>query len=335
MYLGQCMQMQSDISHDSSSNKRNVVPFRQCKLTELLFSNSFPSNNTTTTSHHAPQQHRSPQKATMIVTADPLGDYNATSQILRYSALAREVTVPRVPSITQTIQIGTAHNATRPGTAQSSSGRMTPSATHALEEQLDNTLDEVARLTDKVDVLHLQLREERARRVQAEASWRAAEDNMLEVEASLREELYAEYEGRLEALQRRYKASWDEEADRKDEHWDRKVEILTKGIEVHEDDGEDEQQRGSAEQEGRIRDLEDENDRLRRQVGLLQREQQMRSPSKSHAASRVASGVSTLTPKASLPFRTVSRGNALPGARKQRVLGKKRWEVENDPFDSD
>jgi hypothetical protein len=35
----------------------------------------------------------------MIVTADPLGDFNATSQILRYSALAREVTVPRIPSI--------------------------------------------------------------------------------------------------------------------------------------------------------------------------------------------------------------------------------------------
>jgi len=39
----------------------------------------------------------------MIVTADPHGDFNATSQILRYSALAREITVPRIPSITQTI----------------------------------------------------------------------------------------------------------------------------------------------------------------------------------------------------------------------------------------
>ena len=37
----------------------------------------------------------------MIVTADPLGDYNATTQILRYSALAREVMVPRTPSLTQ------------------------------------------------------------------------------------------------------------------------------------------------------------------------------------------------------------------------------------------
>src|SRR5690606_4112554 len=67
-----------------------VVPFRQCKLTELLFTNSFPPPNST--------HRRNPQRAVMIVTADPLGDYNATSQILRYSALAREVTVPRAPS---------------------------------------------------------------------------------------------------------------------------------------------------------------------------------------------------------------------------------------------
>ena len=46
----------------------------------------------------------------MIVTADPHGDFNATSQILRYSALAREVTVPRIPSITETIlQANAAH----------------------------------------------------------------------------------------------------------------------------------------------------------------------------------------------------------------------------------
>lgn len=56
----------------------------------------------------------------MIVTADPHGDFNATSQILRYSALAREVTVPRVPSITQTIlaaAAATAAQAAQPGSS--------------------------------------------------------------------------------------------------------------------------------------------------------------------------------------------------------------------------
>lgn len=346
MYLGQCMQMQSDNSAVDSS-KRAIVPFRQCKLTELLFSNSFPSAHSHSSSHHHHALPRVPQKAIMVVTADPFGDYNATSQILRYSALAREVTVPRVPSATGAIQLGTTtiRHATdaaaapaRPPTAQSASGRITPSAAQALEEQLDNTLGEVARLGEQLDVLHLRLRDERARRVAAEASWRAAEENMVEVEAGLREELYAEYEGRLEALQRRYKASWDEEADRKDECWDRKVEILTKGIAVHEDDDEEEGE-GRAAAAERIAELEDENDALRRQVEALRRDQQARSPSKTHRqVGRLASGPGAvqLTPKASLPLRTPSRGNAvLPGARKQRVLKAKRWEVENDPFDSE
>ncbi|KAK0662168.1 Kinesin-like motor protein 9 [Lasiodiplodia hormozganensis] len=352
MYLGQCMQMQSDISAEGG-NKRNVVPFRQCKLTELLFSNSFPS---TASSHHHNNSHRSPQKAIMVVTADPLGDYNATSQILRYSALAREVTVPRVPSLTSTMQLGThtqqQHH--RPGT--SNSGRMTPSVVAALEEQLDNTLTEVTRLAEQLDVLHVQLRDERDRRRQAERGWRAAEDNMVEAEAALREELYAEYEDRLEQLQRRYKASWDEEADRCEEHWDRKVEILTKGIQVHEDEGDDDDDdeggpvvAGSSREQDRerIAELEDENAALRRQVEMLRREQQLRSPSKSYrsasgntrlgAAAAPSTGVA-LTPKVQLPLRAPSKGaNMLPGVRKQRVLGKKRWGIENDsdPFDSD
>lgn len=120
MYLGQCLQMQSDaIAKDNSQNgsKPSLVPFRQCKLTELLFSNSFPSYSSSSTSSAG--RHRTPQKAVMLVTADPLGDYNATSQILRYSALAREVTVPRIPSISQTIA-STGSGGQRPPSSASS-----------------------------------------------------------------------------------------------------------------------------------------------------------------------------------------------------------------------
>ncbi|KAK4163157.1 P-loop containing nucleoside triphosphate hydrolase protein [Cladorrhinum sp. PSN259] len=138
MYLGQCLQMQSDaITKDSSSsnnnnnNKPNVVPFRQCKLTELLFSNSFPSvSSGSSSATAAARHHRNPQKAVMVVTADPLGDYNSTSQILRYSALAREVTVPRIPSISQTIQSGTApHQPQRPPTSSSTGSSSVESPT--------------------------------------------------------------------------------------------------------------------------------------------------------------------------------------------------------------
>ncbi|KAF2145190.1 uncharacterized protein K452DRAFT_356487 [Aplosporella prunicola CBS 121167] len=295
MYLGQCMQMQSD---NQEGNKRNIVPFRQCKLTELLFSNSFPSQN----QHHHGSHHRSPQKAIMIVTADPVGDYNATSQILRYSALAREVTVPRIHSVSSTIQTGPTamhSHSQRPGT--SASGRATPSAGAAsyiarMEDELDTALGEVARLSEGLEVAQVQLQEEAARRQAAEASWRAAEANMLALEQELRDELYAEYEARIEKLQRQYKASWDEEADKNDERLDRKIELLARGISIYEDP-EDKGEEVVSGEDGRVRALEDENAALRRKVEMLERDAQTRSPTK-----------------------------------KQRVLKTRKWGIENDPI---
>lgn len=358
MYLGQCMQMQSDNGADST-NKRNMVPFRQCKLTELLFSNSFPSQNAT---HHRPNTPaRSPQKAIMLVTADPLGDYNATSQILRYSALAREVTVPRAPSISHTIQLGPTPSS-RPTTAQSNhtttnGGRQTPSP--AALEQISALEDQIATLSSQLEITNHHLTTERHRRLDAESAWRTASAALAETETALREELYAEYETRLEALQNRYRASWTEEAERVGEAWDRKVEILMTqqgaAVEVCEDRDDD----------NRVEELERENEGLRREVERLRRETQQRSPSKSTMMGRGGGGemgtaAAVLTPRPPgvqqplqlRPLRTPSRAvNAMPPppplatagdekaatARRQRVFGKakKRWEVENDPFESD
>ncbi|KAF2501209.1 kinesin family protein-like protein [Lophium mytilinum] len=262
MYLGQCMQMQND---NQEGNKQNIVPFRQCKLTELLFSNSFPS----ATSHHHQQNssHRNPQKAIMIVTADPVGDFNATSQILRYSALAREITVPRIPSVSSTILSGT----TAGGKSTLSSGRSSPTVSW---EELEQATQEVARLTEEADILAMQLDDERERRLHAEECWRAAEERMTALEQEIRDECFAEMEERMDAERRRWKGAWDEEADRADEHFDRKIEVLVKGIEVHEDE------EGEAEGEVRVDELERENEGLKRKLELLEREVQGRSPSK-------------------------------------------------------
>ncbi|OCK83362.1 kinesin [Lepidopterella palustris CBS 459.81] len=265
MYLGQCMQMQSD---NQEGNKQNIVPFRQCKLTELLFSNSFPSPSTTASHHHNHHHHphRNPQKAIMIVTADPVGDFNATSQILRYSALAREVTVPRIPSVTSTILSGTTAIG---GKSQLASGRNSPSVPY---EELEQATQEIARLCEEVDVLALRLAEETARRKAAEASWRAAEEHMLEVEQNVRDDCFAEMEMRIEAERRRWKGAWDEEADRNDEHLDRKIEVLVQGIQVYEDPAPSESER--------VEELERENEALKRKVELLEREVQCKSPVK-------------------------------------------------------
>lgn len=279
MYLGQCMQMQSDAQdgnkvrrarhafqfpHMLTHPKQTIVPFRQCKLTELLFSNSFPSAS----SHQHAHYHGNPQKAIMIVTADATGDFNATSQILRYSALAREITVPRIPSTASTILAGALTNP-RHGTA---SGHASPSFA---TEELEHANQEIARLTEDVEILTLHLAEERSRREAAEACWKAAEERMLEVEQEIRDELAEEYEMRMEAERRRWKGAWDEEADRNDEHLDRKLEILARGMEevkVFED--------AEPEGEDRLRLLEEENARLREKIEMMEREKQLQSPTK-------------------------------------------------------
>lgn len=184
-----------------------IVPFRQCKLTELLFSNSFPSSSHHPTQNHS-HQHRNAQQAIMIVTADPLGDFNATSQILRYSALAREVTVPRIPSVTSTILSGTTAAASKSHTA---SGRTSPSTVHADEAALEAAHSEIARLNGDLEILNVRLDEEQGRRREAEEEWQKAEDRAEETEVQIREECWQEMERRTEEERRRWMNAWGEE----------------------------------------------------------------------------------------------------------------------------
>lgn len=156
----------------------------------------------------------------MIVTADAHGDFNATSQILRYSALAREVTVPRVPSVTSTILNAPSTN--------HYNGRSSPTTAAASLAELEAAAVEIDRLNEEVSVLSLRLKEETARRQAAESSWRAAEARMEDVEAEVRETVYAEFEAVLAREQVRWRVAWEDEAGRKEEMWDAKVDILTR-----------------------------------------------------------------------------------------------------------
>ena len=227
MYLGQCMQLQADQAQGLTN--ANVVPFRQCKLTELLFSNSLGA-----TGGKDGVSKKAPQKAVMIVTADPLGDYNATSQILRYSALAREVTVPRVPSVTSQIASAPVMPSNLHGHP---TGRATPSNnTAAVQEELEQALATIASLRSELEVSQLLLQEETQRRQEAEASWKVAETRIEEVEAEVREEMCEEFESRLALEQRRWRAARDAEMDAQDLHLDRKLEVLTQGMTIYEDE---------------------------------------------------------------------------------------------------
>jgi hypothetical protein len=254
------MQMQAD---NANSSTPSVVPFRQCKLTELLFSNSFT---------HTPNNtggHSKPQKSVMVVTADPLGDFNATSQILRYSALAREVTVPRVPSITNTILAGTA-----------APPRKSDNASSALQEELEHALAAIASLRADLEVTQMRLDEETRRRQEAEVSWQAAEDRMYEIEAEVREEIWSEMEAQMALEQRRWRAARDEELDRNDEHMDRKLDLMARGIDMYKSPSDDKENAG-ANDDGRVAELEDEVGMLKERLAANEREKEsQRSPSK-------------------------------------------------------
>lgn len=145
----------------------------------------------------------------MIVTADPLGDFNATSQILRYSALAREVTVPRIPSVTSTIMSGSASGV--PKSYVTASGRTSPNAAHKEDAVVEMAFSEVARLNEEIEILNVKLHEEEGRRREAEEEWQKAEDRAEDIERAVREECWEDMERRLKEEHRRWMNALGEE----------------------------------------------------------------------------------------------------------------------------
>lgn len=211
----------------------------------------------------------------MIVTADPRGDFNATSQILRYSALAREVTVPRIPSTTSTIitgstAVGTA-NSSRPNTAMSSG------SDHARPTGLPESSEELLRLSEEIAILQCHLEEEMRRRQEAEESWTRMEEKLEQTEAEVREECWTEFEERLRVEQQRWTAAWDEERERNEGHLDRKLELCMQGVRIYED----EDVAPASGHSDRVEELERENEMLRAKLESAEREKtSMRTPSR-------------------------------------------------------
>ncbi|KAJ8132282.1 hypothetical protein O1611_g1342 [Lasiodiplodia mahajangana] len=352
MYLGQCLQMQTDLNSNNNA-KPNLRLFRQCKLTELLFTNSFPSAAVA----HSAAHRRTPQKAVMIVTADPFGDFNATSQILRYSALAREVTVPRIPSITSTI-LSNGHGASQfqqPESRTLSSSPVGspvehhrpvfhPSATHSRtfspvsdteRGTMENAALEIARMADMIEQLNVELARESEARMTAEAHLMSMEDRIMDIEQEIREECYVDFEQRLAMEMNRWKASLSLEQERGEEHWDRKVEVLARSVGVvvtapsDEDDVENEDKENIL-----IENLEQENERLRREVTILKRELSGRTPSKRAPLQERGDLPSTKGEISSLggKMEQLRVSNGSP-TKKVRKLPQK-WEnmVDDDPF---
>lgn len=353
MYLGQCLQMQTDLNNNNNA-KPNLRLFRQCKLTELLFTNSFPS----AAAAHSAAHRRAPQKAVMIVTADPFGDFNATSQILRYSALAREVTVPRIPSITSTMMASSNTSQFQQPERRTLSSSLNsepvephrpivfhPSGNHSRtfspisdtdRGTMENAALEIARMADIIDKLNVELAHESEARMAAEAHLMSMEDRIMDVEQEIREDCYADFEQRLAMEMNRWKASLALEQERGEEHWDRKVEVLARSVGVvvtspnDDDDLENEDKENVL-----IENLEQENERLRREVTILKRELGGRTPSKRAPLQERGDLPSTKGEVSSLggKMEQLRVSNGSP-TKKVRKLPQKKWEsmADDDMF---
>ncbi|KAL7921825.1 kinesin [Trichoderma austrokoningii] len=341
MYLGQCLQAQSEAN---GSSKPSVIPYRQCKLTEILFTNSFAT--APTTYNHLPS--RNPQRGVMIITADPLGDFNATSQILRYSALAREVTVPRAPSFSGGMLSpggGNGHGTPRSfGNNGFGSVRSHFSPVTATDERVTMEIAalEIARMSDEIEQLRGEIDVQSEARIAAEAHLLSAEDRMIDIEAAIREECALEFEQRLAMELARFKASMQLEKERHEEHWDRKVDILERSLDSSTFDADFNKENVLVE------NLTQEVERLRRENTILRRDMSSRSPSKrkpleeredfSMAGAGADAAATTLKPKSDsvlslnrklerLKVGDGPRLHANPGSpKKVRRLVARRWE---------
>ncbi|GJC92889.1 kinesin-like protein [Colletotrichum higginsianum] len=166
------------------------------------------------------------------------------------------------------------------------------------------------------------------------------EDRLLELEQTVREDCMAEFDARFEMELARWKATLAAEQEKGEEHWDRKMELFEKGLGVTlaEDDNVGEDKENLL-----VEDLEDENERLRRENEILKRELAARSPTKrkplrerdDFGGPKAGAGpaVSNLGRKME-QLRVSNEAPATNGntgsPKKMRKLATKRWETVTD-----
>ena len=231
MMLGQCLASQQPGS-------ATQPPYRSSKLTEVLFSNTFTGI--------------SKQKAIILVTADPMGDYNPTLQVLKYSALAKEaiVSLPPPPRSIRTVSGST--------------------------ELLSDTEGPGGNSTVSKDAI---IRRLMAQLEETEGRWRDAEEQCLMIEQSVREEMADEMEARLEDARRAAMEARVQDAEWRDEFVDEKLDILRRDMEEELKVYEDEDASGTS-SSSRVDKLERENETLRQELAAMKRDRVNWSPTK-------------------------------------------------------
>jgi hypothetical protein len=191
---------------------------------------------------------------------------------------------------------------------------------------------EIARMSEEIDGLRSELLMEQERRLEVEAHLESCreetEQRVEEKEAEVREECYQHMEEHLEREMQRWKTTWALEQELGDEHLDRKLDILTRAAGF--DDKENESS-FNIEQ-----DLVDENERLRREVALLTRQLQLRSPSHKSArqAGRAGSPLQELTMSHDMEGLRISSSSSVntqgSPLKNVRQMTPRKWSILDD-----
>ncbi|EWC47222.1 hypothetical protein DRE_03341 [Drechslerella stenobrocha 248] len=267
MFLGQCLEISTQATVGEGGKPVAPagvkIPYRQSKLTELLFTNSY---------NPATQ----PQIASIIVTVDPAGDFNATSQMLKYSALAKSSVNRRPPmqvlngsrSVSTTSQASQASQISQGsglsgattlaiGTDDSGSSSGRPGS--AMSQDAANMIAELQR----------QLKEAEEGRKEMERKLAEANQRCLRVEQEVREEVTSDMELQMKLMQRKMLVKLEEGTEREEEHVDRKLDMLKRTLLVETNDENDRAR--DVEIEQYVRELEAENYALRTEVMSLKR----------------------------------------------------------------
>lgn len=226
MLLGQCLQKQRDREKTTNTptTANSIIDssiFRNCKLTQLLLSNTFLPKN---------QDHE--QKTQILVTVDPYSDFNSSAQILRYSALARTISVP--------------NNNTRVVSSSSNNS----STTLAEEEDSTRSFSSTTEYEDESNSVLLD-RIQQLEKIATEAT-----EKCLTIEEETRQEMAVEMEKQIQELESQYLDRIDDDLDRNQNVTDKKIDILTKSI----------RQEERAKVQTEMERLIKENDDLRRQL---------------------------------------------------------------------
>lgn len=249
MFLGQCLELSTQ-----SLGHAPKVPYRQSKLTELLFTNSYN-----------PAAER--QIAAIVVTANPAGDFNATSQMLKYSALAKSSINPRPPTGMS---------------GRSASGASLFSHFSAVsgstEERPDSALSALSAVSGRamlsqdmmnmIVLLQRQLREADEKVKAAEKKAEEADARCLEIEMQVREEVTGDMERRISMMEKRMLLKLQDQAEKEEMHVDHKLDILKRTLMETNDEND---RARDMEIEEYIRELEAENSSLRNEVQALKR----------------------------------------------------------------